>query len=87
MRARIKSIEDMPDWIKCCDSIRQIIVSKGQLILTNVFPAGELYLECNFCHRPFGKHPVYRHDPLPARNKRVYSFIPLELIDLDKGEE
>jgi len=87
MRARIKAIEDMPDWIKCCDTIKQLIVSEGQLILTNVFPVGELYGECNFCHRPFGKHLIYRHDPLPAKGKGFDSVIPLELIDLDEGEE
>jgi hypothetical protein len=80
-RARIKSFENLPEWLKCCPQmIEETKETTGQVI-TITEARWRTTVKCGYCgSEKDGK--LYTE----AKVNGGFIWIPLEVLDIDEGE-
>jgi hypothetical protein len=81
IRARLKTLEELPDWMFCCPRMEQDLVSnQGKVLVVNSYPTTPLPLTfCSYCNQ---QHKL----TVGKWSEDGRMVIPVEVYDLDEGE-
>lgn len=85
VRARVKPVEQLPEWSKCCDEIQRRRELIGDMVvdLDRMWVMGEERNYCRYCKAVVV--PPETKEVLIVSGSRPGWTITLDLIDLDEG--
>ncbi len=84
IRARQKTVEQLPEWALCCDRARQSHIYEAgldRIVKVRSEAVFEAEVECRCCHR-ITQNLKY----VPIVGGRKHSCVAVDLFDFDEGE-
>lgn len=89
VRARVKRVEDLPEWAKCCEKATAIVRSvDGQTLdIDKSYTAFPAVVECRFCKSTYVLSAAHTRSVQIVSGKHKGRYISRALITLPKNRK